>query len=479
MAGANEVMTTAAQIEAGPDGEAVAPNGQRNLAAASTVRALAQRNAVIAFLVRCASAAVLYLSQIAMARWMGSAQYGIYVFVWTCVLMAGGLAHLGLNLGIIRLIPLHRERGEIAELRGLINGGRAFALLAGTAVAGLGMAGLWLFEPYVSSDYRLAAWLALVCVPLYVVTDVQDGIGRGSGWMAAALVPPYIMRPMLILLAMASAHAQGLPMVATTAAMAAICATWATGLVQGLWINAKMRAAFGAGPQTYVPRLWMASSLPLLAISGCEIALQNTDIVVLSRFMTPTDVAIYFAAGKTMSLIMFVHYAVGSAMANRFASYKAQGDDVGLRACVREAVNWTFWPSLAVAVVILALGRPLLSLFGAGFVQGYLVMAILVVGFLARSAMGPAEFLLNMQGEQRLCAAVMVTAATLNIVLNIVLVPRFGITGAATATACALMTAAFLNAAVARWRLGINVAIWHNLPGWGQAFGSRTDAEHR
>ena len=209
----------------------------------------------------------------------------------------------------------------------------------------------------------------------------------------------------------------------------------------------------------------MASSVPLLAISGCEILLQNTDIVVLSRFMTPTDVAIYFAAGKTMSLIMFVHYAVGSAMANRFASYKALGDDAGLRLCVRDAVNWTFWPSLAVAVVILALGKPLLSLFGAQFVHGYPVMAILVAGFLARSAMGPAEFLLNMQGEQKLCAAVMLFAAALNIGANIILVPRFGITGAASATAAALMTAAFLNAAVARWRLGVNVAIWSNLPG--------------
>ena len=262
---------------------------------------------------------------------------------------------------------------------------------------------------------------------------------------------------------MALAHAAGLPMVATTAAKAAIVATWATGIIQAIWINRSMAAKFGRGARAYTPQIWMASSLPLLAISGCEILLQNTDIIVLSRFMTPDDVGIYFAAGKTMSLIMFVHYAVGSAMANRFASYSARGDKEGLRDAVREAVNWTFWPSLATAIAILFLGKPLLSLFGPQFVSGYPVMAILVFGFLARSAMGPAEFLLNMQGEQRLCAVVMMSSAAMNILLNIILVPRFGIHGAALATAFSLIMAAGLNAAVARWRLGIDVAIWRNL----------------
>lgn len=468
--GVNETMITTAQLEARAEGLRQVLSGLgagvRAILAAGDERTLAQRNAAVAFLVRCASAFLLYVSQIAMARWMGSNEYGIYVFVWTCVLLSGAVAHLGLALGIIRLIPVHRERGELELLRGLVHGGRIFAIVAGAILALAGMAGLWLFEPYVATHYRLAAYLALICIPLYALTDVQDGIGRGNGWMSAALIPPYVLRPLLLLLFMALAHQCGMPMVATTAAQAAIGATWATGIAQSIWINRAMAKAHGTGAQAYAPKAWAASSLPLLAISGCEILLQNTDIIVLSRYMTPSDVAIYFAAGKTMSLIMFVHYAVGSAMANRFASYSARGDAEGLRGAVRDAVNWTFWPSLAAAAVILALGPFLLSLFGPQFASGYPVMAILVFGFLSRSAMGPAEFLLNMHGEQRLCAAVMITAAVLNIVLNLILVPRFGIVGAASATATSLAFAALLNATVARRRLGVNVAIWRNLPHW-------------
>jgi O-antigen/teichoic acid export membrane protein len=406
----------------------------------------------------------LYLTQIMLARWMGATEYGYYVGVWTLVLLLGATTHLGLNLGIIRLIGIHREAGELDRLRGLVHGGRFFALGAGTLVAMVGLATVAALGAQVSAGYALPAMIALLCVPVYAMTDIQDGIGRGNGWMDAALIPPYVLRPLLLLLAAGLSFAAGLPPVAATAAVAAVFATCVAGLVQAAWINRCMAQTFGYGGQSYAPRLWLSTSLPLLAISGCEIMLQNTDILVLSRFMTPTDVAIYFAAGKTMSLIMFVHYAVGSAMASRFASFKERGDLAGLAACVRDAVNWTFWPSLAAAAVLLALGEPLLSIFGPQFVSGYPVMAILVVGFLTRSAMGPAEFLLNMQGEQKWCAIVMLTAACLNIALNLILVPIYGITGAAAATAASLMTAAFLNAAVARWRLGIEVAIWRNWP---------------
>ncbi len=421
-----------------------------------------QRDAVTAFGVRCASAALLYITQIVLARWMGSYEYGIYVFVWTWVLVLGGLSDLGLAMSSIRFISHYREAGEPALLRGLLRGSRMVALSVGTLIALLGMAGLWLFEP-LDSHYMLPAYLALVCVPLYALTGVQDGIGKGFAWMGAALLPPYILRPALLLLAMVAAHLAGLPMEAKTAAGAAIVATWATGVLQAVLIDSRIRSVVSPGPRRYAFLTWLAAAMPLLVIAASELTLQSADVLVVSRYLTPTDVGIYFAAAKTMSLIMFVHYAVGSAVANRFAALGARGDKESLRAFVRDAVHWTFWPSLAAAVVLLVLGVPLLWLFGPKFVQGYPVMLILVVGFLFRSSMGPAEFLLNMLGQQRICAAVLATTAVLNIALNFALVPPFGLLGAATATSVSLVAAALMNYLAVSRRLEIDVAVWRNL----------------
>jgi O-antigen/teichoic acid export membrane protein len=366
---------------------------------------------------------------------------------------------------MIRLLPEYLERGENALLRGLLRGGRAVGVLGGTAVASAAMLVLWLVGDRIDSHYVLPAYLALACVPLAALSDVQDGIGRGRGWMAVGLMPPYILRPLLLLGCMTAAHLLGLPTDARSAAGAAVIATWVAALVQMALIQRRFGHEHARGERRYDFRRWFRAGLPLLVMTVCDLALQNTDVLIVSAYMTPTEVGMYFAAAKTMSLIMFIHYAVGSAVANQFSALKARGDHANLEALVRDAVNWTFWPSLVAAALILALGKPLLWLFNPQFTEAYPVMFVLAIGFLVRASVGPAEFVLNMLGEQSLCAVVLAVSAALDVALSFALVPRFGMMGAAAATTTALVTAALMNYVVARRRLALEISIWNGSRG--------------
>ena len=127
---------------------------------------------------------------------------------------------------------------------------------------------------------------------------------------------------------------------------------------------------------------------------------------------------------------------------------------------VRDAVRWTFWPSVAMATIMLGMGSQLLSLFGEKFVAGYPVMCILAVAIVGRAAIGPAESLLNMTGGQRDCARSLMIAAGTNLMLNLFLTPRYGIIGAAVAVSTAILLGAFLNWRAARRNLGIDIGIW-------------------
>ena len=93
----------------GPSAVACTPGAEHASATsriASMIRGMtgARRNAVLAFAVRVASAAIAFISQVALARWMGWQDYGVYVYAWTWVLVIGGLTSLGFNVAAIGVV---------------------------------------------------------------------------------------------------------------------------------------------------------------------------------------------------------------------------------------------------------------------------------------------------------------------------------------------------------------------------------------
>src|SRR5258705_4394216 len=85
---------------------------------------LTKRLAGTIFIIRVLSAAMAYLSQILLARWMGGSDYGVYVYVWTWVLLLGSMMDFGISASAQKLIPEYRARGEHALLRGFLSGSR-------------------------------------------------------------------------------------------------------------------------------------------------------------------------------------------------------------------------------------------------------------------------------------------------------------------------------------------------------------------
>jgi O-antigen/teichoic acid export membrane protein len=389
---------------------------------------------------------------------MGAAEYGHYVALWTAVLLLGAFSHIGLSAAMMRLAPQYRASGDFDSLRGILLGGRLIAIASATVIALIAGAVMWVEEAWFGFDLTLPVVIALLCVPFYTLEDVQDGLGRGKGWMLEAIVPPFILRPAAVLLIVLVAHWSGLASTSLTTIIAALAATVGTTLLQTILIERRIAESVPRGKRTFDVPGWLAVSLPLLAVGTCEVVMQNADVMLISYFRPSADVGIYYAATKTAGLALFVQYAVGSAYAGRIAA-AAIGNEGEMRRLVHEAVRWTFYPSLVVTLGILALGIPLLAMFGRDFTDAYPLMFILAAGVLARAATGPSELVLNMLGHQRACALSLATAAIVSVSLNLVLIPIWGLTGAAVATATALGTAAFLNWLAAKKLSDVNLFV--------------------
>src|SRR5262249_60624779 len=83
-------------------------------------RSVAQRIAGAAFLIRVASAGIIYVTQVLLARWMGRFEFGIYVYVWAWVGFLGMLSPIGDAYSAQRFIPVYKTREDHDGLRGLL-----------------------------------------------------------------------------------------------------------------------------------------------------------------------------------------------------------------------------------------------------------------------------------------------------------------------------------------------------------------------
>ncbi|MGC1464368.1 MAG: polysaccharide biosynthesis C-terminal domain-containing protein [Pseudolabrys sp.] len=414
---------------------------------------LAQLVAGKVFLLRVASALLALVSQVLLARWMGQFEFGIYIYVWTWVLMIGALTDGGLCSGARRFIPEYTELKAFDRLRGFLTGSRWLAFAIAASVGAVGAIVVTLLAPHLDRFLVVPLYLACATMPIYGLVQTQFGIAQSYDWPILALMPFYIWRQLLLTLLMGAVYLFAFATDAVTAMALAAVTTWMVTLAQTAILNHRLKQKVPAGPRHYEPRVWLATSLPILMVEGFYLLLTYIDILTLEYYRSPGEVAVYYAAARILAVVAFVYFAIAGATTHKFTEYHIAGDRDRLKKFFGETIRWTFWPSLAICALILAFGRPLLSLFGASFVSGYTVMFILAAGMLARAAVGPAERLLNMLGEQRQCAIVYAIAFAINLGLCIVLIPRIGIEGAAVATALALIAESIMLFVVTRRRL--------------------------
>ncbi len=426
----------------------------------SSDHSVARRGAATAFAIRIAGAAVAFVSQIVLARWMGGHEFGIYVYVWTWLLLIGSLMPLGLCTAAQRFIPEYATQGDDARLRGYIFASRWLVVGIATFVGGTTIAILFMFRQYMDNYYVVPLVLMCACLPMHALSAAQDGISRSYNWIDMALAPGYIARPLVILAFMAGFHFAGFPNTALYAMASTVIAYWLVTVTQMLMLDRRLKEKVPAGPKKYETKFWLATAFPIFMVESFYFLLTYTDILVLEVYVKPDQVAVYYAATKILALVAFVYFAVSAATAHRFAEYHVSGQRERLERFLSDSIKWTFWPSLAGTIGLLVIGKFLLSLFGEGFASGYGLMFVLAIGLLARAGVGPVERLLNMVGEQRACAAIYALAFIVNLALCFLLIPHFKLYGAAIAISAAMIFESAMLYFVTKRKLGLHVFVW-------------------
>jgi O-antigen/teichoic acid export membrane protein len=390
-----------------------------------------------AFLIQSSSAGIVYGSQILLARWMGSIEYGAYVYALSWAQLIASVCSLGFTTAVLRFIPSYIAQEDWCRLRGVIAYARWLTLGAAVALACLGTLILFWGQPQNvhMGTLLLGVWL----VPLLALMNLHTEMIRGTQHIPRAYAPSFLLQPILTIgIAFCLLQAAG-ALISIDAIIAFALATLAAFVVQVRGLQRSLPTESCDVCPVYEPAGWLSVSLPLMLVAGFFILLKRTDVLMIGMLIGPSDAGIYEAATRTATLVSFVLLAVNSIAAPMIASHHAKADYASMQRMVSTAISWMFWPSLMIAVGLILLGGPILGLFGPDFREGQWALRIIVMGQLLNVVAGPVGYLMGLTGHQNLTALVFGLTALLNIALNAIFISLWGIVGAAAATTTAMV----------------------------------------
>jgi O-antigen/teichoic acid export membrane protein len=177
-----------------------------------------------------------------------------------------------------------------------------------------------------------------------------------------------------------------------------------------------------------------------MMISGItNFSIERIDIIMLGIFSTTQTVGVYSVAAKLASATSFCLIGVNAIIAPKLSELHWSDNHTDLKQVVRFAAKLMFMTAFPVLLALLFWSEFFLGLFGDEFKIGKQVMILLCVGQFVNAACGSVGYFLNTTGRQRIFRNIVLCAALINIVLNCILIPRYGMVGAAIASMTSIM----------------------------------------
>ncbi|MGD9510731.1 MAG: lipopolysaccharide biosynthesis protein [Geminicoccaceae bacterium] len=391
-------------------------------------------------LVRVVGVALMIVVTMLFTRLMGAAEYGKVAFLLSGSFVIVLLSGLGLPTASLRLLPRYAVRGRAALIGHYLAAG---LLLTGAmaVIGGLCLSLVLALVPQLARDYGFPWFLVVGLVLSVALMRFASETSRACGLQQIGFAAESVGARAILLLMLgiylllgASLHADAA--VTLWAVSQGAVATAVTAVV--LW-----RVRPGADMLRLRPIRqywgWLRISTVMLVTPVYYFLLFETDAVMLGVMAGPEHVGVYQVARRLAEFVVFCTAVASSVGLPRIAEAHAARRPDQIQATV-DAVNGISLVSTVTIVLALGLLGPwALTLFGPEFGSGYLPMMMLATARLVSVLFGPASDLLLMTGHHRLLGKVNLMCALLNIVLNLVLIPPFGIAGAAAATSVALV----------------------------------------
>lgn len=375
---------------------------------------------------------------ILLARFLGAEQYGLYALAFSAITVAAGIAALGLAPALVRYVSVSAGRRDTAGLWGALQVGLGLTTIASLLV---GIALFVLATPIAEELFdepRLVPLLRLggLMIPFLAMGNALAAATRGFNKMQYTVIAQKISQPTIrLVLIVALALAVGL-----NAANALAAHVLAAAIVLGLllyFLNGlfALWRPLQAGRRN--PRQMLRFSLPVYVTRLIKDFGGNIQTLMLGAFHAVTTVGIFTVASRVNMTGRMFQQSIATTSAPIVSGLYDQGKRVQLARFYQTMTKWTFTVNVPLFLIIQLFPGAILSIFGREYVGGATALTILAWGNLVDAATGICGVVIDMTGKTGLKLVNAIAVFGLLVGLNLLLIPRWGLVGAAVAAAIA------------------------------------------
>ena len=382
-----------------------------------------------------ASKAITFLFRTSIARLVGPEAYGILSIGLMIVSLGITFSVLSLNSAIQNFVPKHREREEGTHIRGIVSSTFHLAIPISTIASLLiivfakQIATIGFNNPSVTPVIRIFA----LAIPFSAITALSLATVESFKIVKYTVAIRKIGQNLLQLFA---------SLLLILAGFEVIGAAWgwfigaAGGAIASFYIMEKEFGAFvltSKNKETQYRKVFNYS-YPLVLSSAIGSILGYTDTFFLGYYLPEAQVGLYNAALPAAMLIM-VPYTAISSLVMPSMSETVEKKDGNLASLLKTLTKWNFTISFPAFCLMFLFSEQIINLlFGAEYTQASSTLAILALGYMYSSSVGHLDTVIKAIDETQVIHKNALLNVFVNIGLNILLIPKYGIIGAAIAT---------------------------------------------
>jgi O-antigen/teichoic acid export membrane protein len=385
------------------------------------------------------SAVLGFVLVVVVARGLGARGAGVFLELVAFFSILAALAEMGAGPGLVRTISRARAMGKTEEIHAVVPVAAwpVLALSAAAAVGTLIVAPSIVRLLDLPADAIGSLRILAPFIPLSVLTSVALATTRGFGrvvpYVGVELLAKPVLRPLLVLGVMGlglGPLAVVLAWAAPTALALPIAAIVALSLLRH---NRPSPADRPREPARALAGRFWAFAAPRGIALFLGIVLVWLDVILVGILATHREAGIYGTVGRLAYVGVIALEAMRLVIAPQFSHHLARGDKEGAEGLYRVGTWWVMAVSWPFYLLLAVFAPTVMRIFGAEFVQGQHALVILSMAMLVGMAAGNVSVVLLMAGKSVWNMANASLAVATNVILNLLLIPRIGIAGAAVA----------------------------------------------